>query len=64
MASYTIDVPEGVPADLEVRCTDHGTAETFSRHLSTVAFHCPDCGVELTVDLSDTEDWRAWNERC
>lgn len=64
MVNYEIEVPEGVPADLAVTCTDHGTVETFPRHRSRVSFHCPDCAVELTVDLADTEDWRAWNERC
>ena len=64
MASYEVRIPEGVPADIEVRCTDHGTAETYPRHFSTVAFHCPDCGLELTIDVADTEDWRELTERC
>lgn len=64
MASYQIDVPEGIPAEVAVRCTDHGTAETFPRHLSTVDFHCPDCGVELSIDRRDTTDWRELTERC
>lgn len=64
MATYEITVPEGIPADVEVRCTDHGTAETFSRHLSTVPFHCPDCSRELTVAIADTDDWRELTERC
>lgn len=64
MASYEISVPEGVPADIEVRCTDHGTTESFPRHLAQVPFHCPDCGVELTIDVRDTDDWRELTERC
>jgi|GEM_PF-6515580 len=64
MATYEIAVSEGVPADTEVRCLDHDTTATFPRHLSTVAFHCPDCGVELTVDVADTDDWWELTERC
>lgn len=64
MASYEIAIPEGVPADVEVACTDHGTSETFPRHLATLPFHCPECGVELTIGLHDTEDWRELTERC
>jgi hypothetical protein len=64
MASYEVTVPEGVPADVEVRCTDHGTSETFARHRSTLPFHCPECEVELAIDIRDTADWRELTERC
>lgn len=64
MATYEITVPEGVPADVAVRCADHGTEETFSQHLATLPFHCPECGVELTIDRRDTGDWRELTERC
>lgn len=64
MARYEITVPKGVPAELEVTCTEHGTGATYPQYRSTVSFHCPDCSRELTVDLANTADWRAWNERC
>jgi hypothetical protein len=64
MATYEVTVPEGVAADFEVRCREHGTSETFPRHLARLPFHCPDCGRELTVDVRDAEDWRELSERC
>lgn len=64
MATYEIDVPEGVPSPVTVRCDAHDVAETFERSRRTLPFHCPECETEVEITLHDTDDWRALSERC
>jgi predicted nucleic acid binding AN1-type Zn finger protein len=64
MARYEIDVPAGVPADVEVTCTDHGVTESCDRSRRTLPFYCPDCETEVEVTLHDAADWRDLAEMC
>lgn len=64
MATYEIEVPEGVPAPTEVTCTDHGESATYERDRRTLLFYCPACETEVEVTLHDETDWRDLAEMC
>lgn len=64
MPTYQIDVPEGVPAAIEVTCTDHGVSESFERSRRRLPFYCPACETAVDVSLQDESDWRPLTERC
>lgn len=61
---YEIERPDGPERGIRVACTDHGTAEEFHPAERQVAFHCPDCAMEVEVTLHDLLDWRDLGERC
>lgn len=64
MPEYTIDVQDGPVHGIQVTCTEHGEREEFPAHYRTIVFSCSECGVEMEVNVRDTDDWRAWDERC
>ena len=56
MASYRLDGPEPPDTGIRITCEDHSETVRFQPGYRQVAFHCDECGVEVT--LSDTDDWR------
>lgn len=64
MTTYEIKRPDGPERGIRVACPDHGEAKEFQPGYRRVAFYCPECGIEIEVQLHDTHDWRDWGERC
>lgn len=64
MASYRVVDPEGLDEGIRVVCEDHGESETFQPGFRTVAFHCARCGIEVSITLENTAEWRDLGEMC
>lgn len=64
MATYRVEHPEEFGQGVRVECEEHGESETFEPGRRKAAFHCDACGIEISVHLEDTEDWRELTEMC
>lgn len=64
MTSYRIEAPEGLDEGIRIVCVDHGESERFEPGYRKVALHCDNCGIEVGIELQDTEDWRDLGEMC
>lgn len=61
---YEIERPDGPERGILVTCTAHGESQEFQPAERRVAFHCPDCAMEVEVSLHDMLEWRDLQERC
>lgn len=62
--TYEIERPRGEERGIRVRCTDHDESAEFQPGYRRVSFYCSGCGVELTVELDDADEWRDLGEKC
>lgn len=61
---YAVETPDGPERGVRVGCLVHDEWEEFDPGYRSVSFYCGGCGVEVTVDLRDGDDWRDWGEMC
>lgn len=64
MATYRVEAPDGLEEGIRITCEEHGHSERFQPGYRKVAFHCDGCGIEVGIDLQNTEDWRDLGEMC
>lgn len=64
MATFTVEMPDDRERGIRVRCEDHDECQEFQPGFRKVAFHCPGCGYEVEINVSDTLEWRDMQEMC